>query len=779
MAQSNQKNILSIQDGLNIYSAYQYLGAKHAAVVTATLAADNFLHNKFGVEKHLLSSSAFWGKVAYHAISKIHTSELSFTTKVLLYTLSTGIATYMAYKGSDMFKDKHDWGMSAKAIKLTASFFDDNGVIDGLSEEWDKGYSPAIKYAWKYKKALAGNKFVTHSLLEQATHLTKLFITHKVLGAMPSRVDLLLALKNNDGILNILKLAGKEGASQLINKLYSKIQEKFQQAISLKINIKMAELALKPKNTAAIMHLGEDIQQLPQNLDAARQESSTAIKTLTSTAIEPLLYSGNNDTSSIGALISTYPSMILLTAMMNEMISDSRIIALAKFIEGFIYSTPSSSTNKRIYTETTTQKLGGVTINITESPDHYTFQNIQEIAKLNGVDFMRSLVLEYYNKKDDSTSTNMTIITADSTIVGAVLVVIRSTCNSLIFTLQLPALNISEHNISSVEYDLSQLSELIKESVVNEYNKQSIESAISTLHILKTYKSGVDRTDNNEMTLKVSGYKLTKDGSEIAMLDILELPPITKGIHAIYGPVGTGKTSFLTDIAECLAKGLHGSGSVMYPTIDGHRLPMIFCGSKVFAPPRITLFQSLTYRIPEKFTVDHKIKLQRETYNLLRKFLPDINHEWFGVPDTDLGDDTLSSKFNELRSKYKCSTGQEQIMTIVSGLLYKIHINTPVLFVMDETLANLDRGNGSTLEKVFLEITSLFADSIVLFVDHGWRQYEGFYTNSIDLKQYRFGEIAEQVPELRVVEEQVPELGAVKEQVPDGSMKGQVWELDG
>ena len=340
-------------------------------------------------------------------------------------------------------------------------------------------------------------------------------------------------------------------------------------------------------------------------------------------------------------------------------------------------------------------------------------------------------------------------------------------------------MNISEHNISSVEYDLSQLSELIKESVVNEYNKQSIESAISTLHILKTYKSGVDRTDNNEMTLKVSGYKLTKDGSEIAMLDILELPPITKGIHAIYGPVGTGKTSFLTDIAECLAKGLHGSGSVMYPTIDGHRLPMIFCGSKVFAPPRITLFQSLTYRIPEKFTVDHKIKLQRETYNLLRKFLPDINHEWFGVPDTDLGDDTLSSKFNELRSKYKCSTGQEQIMTIVSGLLYKIHINTPVLFVMDETLANLDRGNGSTLEKVFLEITSLFADSIVLFVDHGWRQYEGFYTNSIDLKQYRFGEIAEQVPELRVVEEQVPELGAVKEQVPDGSMKGQVWELDG
>jgi len=174
MAQNTQTNYKpSIQNILNLYSTYENLGRVPAAIVAGTLMGDKVLYNQLGAEKHYLSLSAFWGNVAYHAISKISASSLSLPQKIALYTLSAGISGYMALKGPDMFKEKHDWAQSAKAIKLTASFFDNTGVIDGLSEQWEQGYIPATKYLWQRKTELALNKFVTHTLLEQTINLVK------------------------------------------------------------------------------------------------------------------------------------------------------------------------------------------------------------------------------------------------------------------------------------------------------------------------------------------------------------------------------------------------------------------------------------------------------------------------------------------------------------------------------------------------------------------------------------------------------------------------------
>ncbi|MBA2628727.1 MAG: hypothetical protein H0U78_01660 [Rickettsiaceae bacterium] len=71
---------------------------------------------------------------------------------------------------------------------------------------------------------------------------------------------------------------------------------------------------------------------------------------------------------------------------------------------------------------------------------------------------------------------------------------------------------------------------------------------------------------------------------------------------------------------------------------------------------------------------------------------------------------------------------------IISAIIYKQYLNAPVLFVIDETLANLDL---DTTSLVCNAIKKIFADSIVLSVDHNARHNQDFYTDLIDLADFK------------------------------------------
>ena len=72
-------------------------------------------------------------------------------------------------------------------------------------------------------------------------------------------------------------------------------------------------------------------------------------------------------------------------------------------------------------------------------------------------------------------------------------------------------------------------------------------------------------------------------------------------------------------------------------------------------------------------------------------------------------------------------------MILIAAILYKQYLNKPVLFVIDETLANLDKG---TSEKVCSTIKEIFEDSILISVDHNWENSPEFYDRNVDLAGY-------------------------------------------
>ena len=95
-------------------------------------------------------------------------------------------------------------------------------------------------------------------------------------------------------------------------------------------------------------------------------------------------------------------------------------------------------------------------------------------------------------------------------------------------------------------------------------------------------------------------------------------------------------------------------------------------------------------------------------------------------------EEKLSTKGND--DKLNLSTGQGKLAMIISAIIYKKYLGEPVLFVIDETLANLGI---DTTNLVCNEIKKIFSDSIVLSVDHNARHNQGFYSDLIDLASFK------------------------------------------
>ena len=83
--------------------------------------------------------------------------------------------------------------------------------------------------------------------------------------------------------------------------------------------------------------------------------------------------------------------------------------------------------------------------------------------------------------------------------------------------------------------------------------------------------------------------------------------------------------------------------------------------------------------------------------------------------------------------KLGLSTGQGKILMLVGAILYKEYLNSPVLFTIDETLANLDT---ETTKLICNLIKDIFSDSIVISVDHQYGSNSIYDGNIVDIEQY-------------------------------------------
>lgn len=245
---------------------------------------------------------------------------------------------------------------------------------------------------------------------------------------------------------------------------------------------------------------------------------------------------------------------------------------------------------------------------------------------------------------------------------------------------------------------------------------------LSTLKILKErHHGGPERSLSETMILSLENYHLKKKAENTDMLHIENLEFEPGHIYAIIGKIGTGKTTLITDVAKCLMPVFCSSGKIFYPTYQHHAIKEIFCGTTSFSPPATTLFERLTYRLDQEYVNNHKEVLMQSALQLFALF-----------GQHGFSEEKLSTKGND--DKLNLSTGQGKLAMIISAIIYKKYLDEPVLFVIDETLANLDI---DTTNLVCNEIKKIFSDSIVLSVDHNARHNQEFYTDFIDLASFK------------------------------------------
>ncbi len=321
--------------------------------------------------------------------------------------------------------------------------------------------------------------------------------------------------------------------------------------------------------------------------------------------------------------------------------------------------------------------------------------------------------------------------------IESILEIVRAQVDTILFTMLLPILKIkSIEEIMTMEQSINILSNRIDPTIGGRGAFSAmLNSSEDNLHerILKVYKIlnsnqydfGADRLQADSLKLVLNNYALKQResaGSDVykSMLQIDDLEFLSGVTYAISGTIGTGKTTLLSDIGKCLIDFFESSGKIFYPTYQGEEITKIFCGTTPFAPPASTLLERLTYRLPKEHVDSHKQELLHSSLELLKSF---GQKEFTNEKLLAIGSDSNTG----------VSTGQGKLMILIAAILHKQYLNKPVLFVIDETLANLDK---ATSEKVCSKIKEIFEDSILISVDHNWESSPSFYDHNVDLAGY-------------------------------------------
>jgi len=724
---NKNKTIFSFHTALNLYNAYSLGGLAHTGALAATSLADHVLSSNNITDKNYSSLSSFWGYVGWNAIKQIQSSEKIPTQyKVPLYAASSLISVGMICLGPDIFASKTNHKKTLDSTKLIASFFDKTGEIAKLEDEFSKGYVSGITHAISNFKQILSNKFILFSLLYQGIDIAKLVLVQKFFQYMPAgKMASFFAAKEDNPINYLIKLSLLKLVKEVIETVHSKIVNKLKVTLKKDIDKHVIEIVLQNDSTQKVMDLGPKVNTLSQQISTIYEEATTQTSQTLQGLVRPLVIPSNHSSQASIPLLGSNPSLFLLDSLINTIFNYTNINIVEKWITTKLYGQKKEEDSED--TEIVSQKIGQCTLNSVSTPSSYTYGNIQEIAKLGGNKYMLSKVLAYIEKNSTSH------IQSNSTI-RSLLDFIKNSIQEFLYAGVFISQGITQEELFSIEMLIGNLTTTL--GLNNNLDltiygaSQEVDPAeiLSTLKILKEqHHGGPERLLSETMILSLENYHLKKHAENTDMLHIENLEFKPGNIYAITGKIGTGKTTLLTDVAKCLMPIFCSSGKIFYPTYQHHAIKEIFCGTTPFSPPATTLFERLTYRLDQEYVNSHKEELMKKAIQLFTTF-----------EQQGFSEEKLSTKGND--TNLSLSEGQKKLVILMSAIIYKQHLDKPVLFVIDETLANLDE---DTEPLVCREIKKIFSDSIVLSVDHKARHNMDFYSKLINLASYKPGAIKE------------------------------------
>lgn len=715
----SKETTFSFDTAINLYNAYSFGGAAYAGVVAVTSLADKTLLANDITSKNYLSLSSFWGYVGWKAVKQIQSTDtIPAQYKIPLYASVSLIGLGMIGLGSDIFAQKTNDKNIVDSVKLMSGFFDKTDAIPQLEEQFSKGYIRGLIHTVQHTKQLLSNKFISHSIMYQAIDIAKIVLIQKFFQYMPTgKMASFFAAKETKPFEYLVKLSSLRLAKEIIEIAHSKMAVKLTESVKKDIDKHVIELALQNDNTQKVMNLGDKVNNLSNEVSTIFSTTTSQTSQAVQSIVMPLVMQSSLNTQTSTTILDSNSSLFLLDSLIKTIFSDTNIYALVKWLEVKFFG--SKKENDSEDTDFNVQKFGTCSLRIQVTPSDYAYGNIQEITKLGGNEFMLSKVLAYIEKNPAQFG-----IENKSTI-NYLLGFIKNTIEEFIYAGIFISQGTTQEQLFSIETDINNLTRTLGlnnnfTNIGQEINPKEIQS---TLNVLKgSLQGGPERSSNNKMALSLKDYHLKKASEPTNMLDIKELIFESGHIYAITGPIGTGKTTLLTDIAKCLWPVFSSSGKILYPILnDGKPTEKIFCGTIPFSPPATTLLERLTYRLDQEYVTSHNEELIQLASALFT-----------ACGQVGFSKEKLVSKGND--DKLHLSTGQIKLAMIISAIIYKEHTKKPVLFVMDETLANLDI---DTTNSICAIIKKSFADSIILSVDHNAKHNEEFYTDFVDLAGFR------------------------------------------
>lgn len=249
--------------------------------------------------------------------------------------------------------------------------------------------------------------------------------------------------------------------------------------------------------------------------------------------------------------------------------------------------------------------------------------------------------------------------------------------------------------------------------------KLSLSRVKELLALFSLESKYTSRTKNNEDKIIISNYTLSLKGYELVNIAHLEFQ---KGfIYAITGESGSGKTTFMIDLAIGVLGSLMSTGEISLPKDTN----ITYLTQNIYLPPTFTLREAIYFpKIVSQLSTQKKESLDQRILDLMIEF------EVFSI-NADL--DPKSFILEKLESKdFKLSGGQLKKIAIIQAIL-----ENPDILIMDETFEGI---NKEMLIKIQFAIKHYLPNTIIIVIDHHAHDnnYYNFYNKEVSFVSYNY-----------------------------------------
>jgi hypothetical protein len=403
----------TLQQCLNVYSAYSYFGIKSVPLLATTSFVDGVLAKYTGSTKHYAGLTAFWGSIAYKAISNLNENNyVPDEYKLFLQSFFALSAVGLVWKGQDFLNNNNqNIGQTLESIKVAAKLFDDEDqTISIIEKSFEESNTSGLYTMATHIAPLLSNKFISNLLKQQGINIIKMIILEKYLNSISptSKLSLYYASQKEDGFNTVMKGILLNFSKLILNNISNNLIQKLD--IEKDISIKVSELVFNDANTSSIIKLGKNVETFSSDIKNTIQNANDALTQLSKSIITPLMHINTNLNANTNldydmpSLINHYPNLILLEHLVYLIGYKQHGKEILQFIEKQFTT---SHISEEIGVAKVTQTCGGVQLTITSNSQQYAYQHVQDIAISGANEFMRHQVCEYIKHKQDGEPKNM------------------------------------------------------------------------------------------------------------------------------------------------------------------------------------------------------------------------------------------------------------------------------------------------------------------------------------------------------------------------------------